>query len=44
MTPFMKPLLAQNYDEAKLVFPMFAQPKIDGVRGMTIRAPSDIER
>lgn len=31
----MKPLLATNYDEKKLVFPLGAQPKIDGVRGLT---------
>jgi len=31
----MKPLLAANYDEAKLNFPLIAQPKIDGVRGLT---------
>lgn len=37
MTPFMKPLLAANYDESKLVFPMIAQPKYDGVRGLTIQ-------
>lgn len=29
----MKPMLASNYDEKKLRFPLFAQPKIDGVRG-----------
>lgn len=31
----MKPLLAQNYVESKLVFPLGAQMKIDGVRGLT---------
>lgn len=31
----MKPLLATNYVESKLVFPLGAQPKIDGVRGLT---------
>ena len=31
----MKPLLAVNYDESKLVFPLGVQPKIDGVRGLT---------
>ena len=31
----MKPLLATNYAESKLVFPLGAQPKIDGVRGLT---------
>lgn len=36
--PFMKPLLAENYEEAKLVFPLLAQPKIDGVRGLTIQS------
>lgn len=29
----MKPMLCSNYDESKLRFPLFAQPKIDGVRG-----------
>jgi DNA ligase 1 len=29
----MKPMLASNYDEKKLRFPLLAQPKIDGVRG-----------
>jgi DNA ligase-1 len=31
----MKPLLATDYDESKLVFPIGVQPKIDGVRGLT---------
>ena len=31
----MKPLLACDYAEDKLVFPLGAQPKIDGVRGLT---------
>lgn len=31
----MKPLLATNYVESKLVFPLGVQPKIDGVRGLT---------
>jgi DNA ligase-1 len=31
----MKPLLAANYVESKVVFPCGAQPKIDGVRGLT---------
>jgi DNA ligase-1 len=31
----MKPLLATNYDESKLAFPLGVQPKIDGVRGLT---------
>ncbi len=31
----MKPLLAEDYDETKLVFPLGVQPKIDGVRGLT---------
>lgn len=31
----MKPLLAENYVESKLVFPLGAQAKIDGVRGLT---------
>lgn len=31
-----KPLLAVNYDESKLVFPLGLQPKIDGVRGLNL--------
>jgi DNA ligase-1 len=31
----MKPCLAANYVESALVFPLGAQPKIDGVRGLT---------
>lgn len=31
----MKPLLATDYDESRLVFPIGVQPKIDGVRGLT---------
>lgn len=31
----MKAMLASDYDEAKLVFPLGLQPKIDGVRGLT---------
>ena len=31
----MKSLLATDYDESKLVFPVGVQPKIDGVRGQT---------
>lgn len=31
----MKPMLASNYVEDKLVFPLGIQPKIDGVRGLT---------
>lgn len=31
----MKPMLASNYDESKLKFPLGAQVKIDGVRGLT---------
>lgn len=31
----MKPMLASDYDEKKLRFPCFVQPKIDGVRGLT---------
>lgn len=31
----MKPLLAEDYVESKLVFPLGVQPKIDGVRGLT---------
>jgi DNA ligase-1 len=31
----MKPLLATDYVESKLVFPLGVQPKIDGVRGLT---------
>jgi len=29
-----KPMLACDFDETKLVFPLIAQPKIDGVRGL----------
>jgi DNA ligase-1 len=32
----MKPMLASDYDESKLKFPLFVQPKIDGVRGLNI--------
>jgi DNA ligase-1 len=32
----MKPMLASDYDESKLVFPLVAQPKIDGVRCLNI--------
>lgn len=32
----MKPLLATDFDEDKLVFPFFLQPKIDGVRGLNM--------
>ena len=31
----MKPLLAADYEESRLCFPLGAQPKIDGVRGLT---------
>lgn len=31
----MKPLLARDWDQKKLVFPVGVQPKIDGVRGLT---------
>jgi DNA ligase-1 len=31
----MKAMLASDYNEAKLVFPLGLQPKIDGVRGLT---------
>lgn len=31
----MKPLLAVDYDEARTVFPVAVEPKIDGVRGLT---------
>ena len=30
----MKAMLATDYEEAKLRFPVLAQPKIDGVRGV----------
>jgi DNA ligase-1 len=29
-------MLAEDYDESKLVFPLLAQPKIDGVRGINL--------
>lgn len=32
----MKPMLAEDFVEAKLRFPLLAQPKIDGVRGLHI--------
>jgi DNA ligase-1 len=32
----MKPMLASDYDESKLRFPLIAQPKIDGVRGLNM--------
>lgn len=31
-----KPMLATDWDEAKLRFPLIAQPKIDGVRGLNM--------
>ena len=32
----MRPMLAEDFDESKLIFPLIAQPKIDGVRGMNM--------
>lgn len=32
----MKPMLAEDYDEGKIVFPVVAQPKIDGVRALNL--------
>lgn len=32
----MRPMLAEDYVEEKLVFPLGAQPKIDGVRGLNM--------
>lgn len=32
----MKPMLAHDYDESKVVFPCIIQPKIDGVRGLNM--------
>lgn len=32
----MKPLLADDWVESKLVFPLIGQPKIDGVRGLNM--------
>jgi DNA ligase 1 len=32
----MKPMLADDYIESKLRFPVIAQPKIDGVRGLNL--------
>ena len=32
----IRPMLASDYDEAKLKFPLIAQPKIDGVRGINL--------
>lgn len=31
----MKPMLADDFDERRLRFPLIAQPKLDGVRGLT---------
>jgi DNA ligase-1 len=31
-----KPMLASDYDESKLKFPLLVQPKIDGVRGLNM--------
>jgi DNA ligase 1 len=35
----MKPLLADDYIESKLVFPIIGQPKIDGVRALNMTGP-----
>ncbi len=32
----IKPMLAEDYVESKLKFPLIAQPKIDGVRGLNL--------
>lgn len=32
----IKPMLATDFDEKKLKFPLIAQPKIDGVRGLNL--------
>lgn len=32
----MKPMLAEDFEESKLKFPLGAQPKIDGVRGLNM--------
>ena len=32
----MKPMLAADWDESKIRFPVIAQPKIDGVRGLNV--------
>lgn len=32
----MKPMLASDYDESKIRFPVIAQPKIDGVRALNM--------
>lgn len=32
----MKPMLASDWDESKVRFPLIAQPKIDGVRGLNM--------
>ena len=31
-----KPLLAKDYDPAKLVYPVYASPKLDGIRGSVV--------
>lgn len=33
----MKPMLASDYDESKLKFPLLVQPKIDGVRALNMQ-------
>ncbi len=35
----MKPMLASDYKESKVKFPVIAQPKIDGVRGLNMLGP-----
>lgn len=32
----MKPLLADDWVESKLVFPLIGQPKVDGVRALNM--------
>ena len=32
----IKPQLASNYEEGNIQLPTFAQPKIDGVRGLNL--------
>jgi DNA ligase-1 len=35
--PRIKPMLAENYVESKLTFPLIAEPKIDGFRGLNMQ-------
>jgi DNA ligase-1 len=41
MTKFRSPMLASDYDESKLKFPLLASPKIDGIRCVLDRASDE---